>query len=135
MFNLKKGGLIVAQMGLTLLNYILWAVVLKPLGIAETANAVLLAAGDPAASKGVHAGYVAAKVIVYLATTGTFLALLKKNDAYKNVSLGGGVLGCTAVAFAVDFLNMTIVPAFPFYMLATLLLLISKEVEEKKATA
>jgi len=131
-FNLNKGGLIIAQVGLTFLNYLLWAVVLKPMGIAESIGSANNAIGGSVTASDAAAmgwGYAIAKTFVYLATTGVFIALLAKNKAYQKLSMGTPVLACTGIALAFDFLNMTLLPSFIFYGLTTLLLFASKEVD------
>lgn len=139
MFNLKKGGLLVAQVTLTLLNYILWAVVLKPLGMLETASSMSVAGGKlmgqaaptnvANTAAGITASYGLVKTLVYLGTTGLMVLILKKNNAHENISHGRAVLGVTVAALVVDMLNMTILPSAPLYALATLLIVLSKEKE------
>jgi hypothetical protein len=140
LFALKKNGLIVAQILFTFMNYLLWAVVLKPLGAVETVSSVVntvakLDKGKAPEQVQVTAAamtgmYGLAKTLVYLGTTGVFILLLSGKGAYKVNSNGKIVLGLTCVALAVDFINMTIFPSFPLYMLATIMLFMSKDVEE-----
>lgn len=141
--NLKKGGLLVAQVSSTLLNYVLWGVVLKPLGIAESITSTSRSMSSygmqssistpeeiaKTASKAAMT-YGIAKTLVYLLTTGVFIFLLSKNKAYKSLSMGSAVLGCSIVALLSDFINMTILPSFIFYTLTFILLLASKENSE-----
>lgn len=143
-FNLNKGGIIIAQVLTTMLNYILWAVVLKPLGLADTVASSANSLSSIGFNSQFHSAreiastasktsmtYGIAKTLVYLLTTGLFILLLTKNKAYKKLSMGNAVLGCSILALCVDFLNMTILPSFVFYSLALVLIFASKEVEEK----
>ena len=143
LFSMKKNGLIISQTLLTFANYLLWAFVLKPLGAIETMGSAATSAskmGFGAQGKVAEQGQAAASVVtgmygvtktlVYLGTTGLFILLLTKDGAYKSNTNGKIVLGLTATACVVDFLNMTILPAFPLYILATIMLFMSKDIEE-----
>lgn len=127
---MKKGTLIVAYCGLVFVNYLLWAVVLKPLGLTDSLASLNSAMGGMVSAKqagGYSAVYAVAKTVVYLATTGTLLFLLARKGTYKNYSMGSAVLACTAIALAFDFINMTLLPACLFYTLGFGLLCASSE--------
>lgn len=130
LFNMGKGGILISQTVLTLLNYIMWAVVLKPLGIADSVTSANHALGGMATAtqaSSVGWGYVIAKTFVYMVTTGLFIGLIAYKGAYKKLSMGTAVLACSGIALASDFLNMTILPSFVFYSLTFVLILASKE--------
>lgn len=131
LFNLNKGGLLVAQVVTTMLNYGLWLAILKPLGASHSVaifNSELYGGAKLAAHAASYGKmYLIAKVMVYLLTTGLFILLLTKDKAYKKLSMGTAVLGCSVVALIVDFLNMTLLPSFIFYTLTTVLILSSKD--------
>ena len=142
-FSMKKNGLIVSQILFTFANYLLWALILKPLGAVESvgnlakeaskagfgAQGATAEQGQMAASV-VTGSYGIAKTFIYLGTTGLFIILLSKNGAYKTNTNGKMVLGLSCAALVVDFINMTIMPSFPLYTLATIMLFMSKDIEE-----
>ena len=137
---MKKGGLAVALTITTILNYALWALVLKPIGINESlmrANSSLTKGmGNPKIelewaelADSQARTYAIAKTLVYLLTTGVFILVLLRKNSYKNISMGTAVLAASCLALLVDFLNMTLLPAFVFYILAFVLIISSKDLE------